>query len=85
MPSEIYIQLREANPQALTLPFLESAYVGFSLQAGERALATYDYDLCIESIMQRRGLGRSGAVEYFVTEVAEIYEGANTPLVLVRH
>tara|TARA_R110000824_G_scaffold20947_5_gene78596 strand:+ start:290 stop:547 length:258 start_codon:yes stop_codon:yes gene_type:complete len=85
MQTNLYTQLREANPNALTLPFFEDAYIGFSLQAGERALATYDYDLCIASIMRRKKMKRIDAIEYFVDNVAEIYEGRNTPLILVRH
>lgn len=80
-----YQQLREANPDALTLPFFEDAYIGFSLQAGERALATYDYDLCIESLIKRKNMTRNEALEHFVMEVAEVYEGRNTPIILVRH
>ena len=81
----LYKQLREANPKAITLPFFEDAYIGFSLQAGERALATYDYDLCIESLMKRKNMTRSEALKHFVLEVAEVYEGRNTPLILVAH
>lgn len=78
-----YKALREANPDAITLPFFHDAYIGFTLQAGERALATYDFDLCIESLVNRRGMTRDQALEYFVMEVAEVYEGKNTPLILV--
>jgi len=78
-----YKTLKEANPDAATLPFFRDAYIGFTLQAGERALATYDFDLCIDSLMKRKDMTRDQAVEYFVMEVAEVYEGRNTPLILV--
>jgi hypothetical protein len=81
----IYDQLKEANPRALTLDGFEEAYIGFALQSGEKALATYDYDKCITVLMDREGMTRDDALKYFVYNVAEKYDGAHTPLILVGH
>ena len=78
-----YKTLREANPEAIILPYFQDAYIGFTLQAGDRALATYDFDLCIDSLIKRKGMTRDQALEHFAMDVAEVYEGRNTPLILV--
>ena len=81
----MYSQLKEANPHALTLDGFDEAYIGMSLQAGERALATYDYDKCIAVLMDRGYTSRDEAKRHFAFNVAERYRGQNTPLILVGY
>ncbi len=81
--SSIYQQLKEANPKALTLDGFDDAYVGMSLQAGDHALATYDYDKCIAVLMDKGNMSRDEAKKHFAFNVAEEDRGVNTPLILV--
>tara|TARA_R110000744_G_scaffold228339_2_gene346317 strand:+ start:1862 stop:2110 length:249 start_codon:yes stop_codon:yes gene_type:complete len=80
----IYDQLKEANPAALTLAGFKKAYLGFALQAGNDALAVYDYDKCIDVLMDEENMSREEAMESFAFNEAEEYFGENTPLILVR-
>tara|TARA_Y100000004_G_scaffold158720_1_gene185185 strand:- start:233 stop:535 length:303 start_codon:yes stop_codon:yes gene_type:complete len=79
---EIKEQLEEMNPKALLADGLDQALVGISENHfhHENALAVYDIDKVISILMDRDGMDRDGAVEFFEFNIKGSYVGKNTPL-----
>ena len=71
--------LQEANEEALTADGFEQALIGYVERFGQNALALYDYERCIEILMERDGMDREGAEEFFDFNVIGSWVGENTP------
>ena len=67
----------------------EDAFIGLSRRYGmEHPVATYDYDKCIEILMDpevNEAISYEGAVEYFEYNVIGAWVGELTPMFLHRH
>lgn len=79
-----YDDLSQENPEALTLDGFEDAYIGFATQFSRPALAVYDYEKCVEILMDRDGMDEEEAVEYLSFNVQGAWAGEHTPLILFR-
>jgi len=78
---QLKARLAEENPEALLWDGLESALVGIARRCGQPTLAVYDYNLCIEALMQE-GMSHDEAVEYIEFNVVGGWLGPNTPVML---
>ena len=84
--SDIYAELAELNPDALTADGFEDAYIGYIqgwFEQNQSYVACYDRAKCIE-ILTRDGMNEDEAEEYFEFNVAGAYVGKYTPLFLVH-
>ena len=87
--------LAELNPEALFADGFEDALIGyvtrfggFQCREGEEAtaeaLALYDYDKCIEVLIERDGMTYEDAIDYMEFNVVGAWVGNGTPCFLHR-
>jgi hypothetical protein len=62
----------------------DEAILGVSRRAGSDPLVAYDYDACIEILMERDTMSRSEATEFFEYNVIGAYYGERTPVFVER-
>ena len=72
-------RLAEANPEALLADGFESAYIGICRRFNT-ALAAYDYDKCINVLMNRDGMSSEEAEEFFEFNTLGAWVGEGTPV-----
>lgn len=75
--------IAEIDPQALFADGFEGALVGVAERCGQPSLAVYDADRCI-GILERQGMTRDEAAEFFSFNVSGAWHGEHTPLFLWR-
>ena len=73
------------NPEVLLADGFEDAYIGVCEVFNRPPLAAYDRDKCIEILMERDGMSRDDAEEYFNFNVAGSWVGDNTPVYITLH
>ena len=61
----------------------ETALIGVGQQFNV-AMAVYDYDKCIEILMERDGMSHEDATEWMEINVVGAYVGENTPVFVRR-
>ena len=76
--------LGEINPDALILPDMEEALIGYCERCGTSPLAVYDVEKCIQILIDRDGMTDEEAMEYFSYNTLGAYMGENTPMFLTR-
>ena len=81
---DIYIDLSQVNEHALVCREYDSAYIGYTVGAAGAWRAVYDYDLCIDALIESDKMSPQEAVEYFEFNTLCAYVGENTPLFIVK-
>lgn len=76
--------LREDNPEALLADGLEPAYIGRTVNHHHAVVAVYDYDKCVEVLVQRDGMTDEEADEFLQFNTLGAYVGPNGPLFIQR-
>jgi hypothetical protein len=79
-----FYDLREANPEALLADGLEPAYVGYTVNHHHAVVAVYDYDKCVETLVERDGISHEEADEFLQYNGLGAYVGENGPLFIQR-
>jgi len=77
---DIYEDLSQVNEHALICREYDSAYLGYAVGAGGAERAAYDYDLCVDALIESDEMSPEEAVEYFEFNTLRAYVGENTPL-----
>lgn len=72
------------NEEALLADGLEAAVLGVAERCGKPGLVVYDAEKCIEILMERDGMSREDATEFFVFNTLGAWVGEGTPLFLWR-
>lgn len=72
--------ISEINPDALLADGFDDALLGVCYQFGQLPLVSYDYNKCIDILIQRDGMSEEEALEYFEFNVLGSYMGPNTPV-----
>ena len=72
-------QLSEENPDALLADGFDQALVGIGRRVGQRSLAIYDRNKCIQIIKSDLD-SEEDAEEYFEYNVSGAWMGPNTPI-----
>ena len=80
---DIYIDLSQVNEHALICREYDSAYIGYTVGAGGAGRAVYDYDLCVDALIESDEMSPEEAVECFEFNTLRAYVGENTPLFVV--
>lgn len=75
--------LAEMNPEILLADGFEDALIGY-VEIFHKTIATYDRAKCIDILIERDGMERDEAEEYFEFNVTGAYVGDNTPAFLTR-
>lgn len=77
-PDEIYALLHELNAEAMVCMGFEVAYIGPTV--AEKPVAVYDYDACIEIIMDKSDIKEDDATAYFYYNTLMHCVGRNSPV-----
>lgn len=78
-PDDVYEELAEANPDAMVANGFEDAYLGYTAGMGT-PVAVYDYQKCVEVLMDRDGMTEEEAIEYLEHNAVSAYVGKGTPI-----
>ena len=70
----------EQNPEALFADGYEDAIMGYAQQGTKQPLVVYDAEKCIEILMNRDGMDREEAQEFFEFNTLGSWMGEGTPL-----
>ncbi|MGE0406975.1 MAG: hypothetical protein AB7O65_11800 [Candidatus Korobacteraceae bacterium] len=73
-------RLKEENPKALFADGFDDCILGIAYCAGRDPLVAYDTELCIRLLMDRDGMERDEAEEFFEFNTVSAFVGEGTPL-----
>lgn len=73
-------RLKEENPKALFADGFDDCIIGICRRHGQEALVAYDRESCIKTLMDRDGMEREEADEFFEFNVAGSWVGEGTPV-----
>ena len=76
-------ELAELNPDMFFCDGLEPALIG-AVQIFNKVVSLYDYDKCIDHLIDRDGSDYESVVEYLEFNTLGAYVGENTPGFLIR-
>lgn len=79
---ELLDALAEENPEAVFFTGLEDAIVGIARQWSKKPLVVYDAERIIRIFEERDGMTREDAEEFYSFNVACVWAGEGTPLIL---
>lgn len=82
-PDDVYEELAEVNPDAMVANGFEEAYIGYTVGIGT-PVAVYDYQKCVDVLMNRDGMSEETAIEYLDHNTVYAYVGPGTPLFIQR-
>lgn len=80
IPDEVRQQLEIENEEALLADGFEAALIGICYRFGQPSLACYDYERCLKRLIERDGMTREEAVEFFDFNVIGAGMGENSPV-----
>jgi hypothetical protein len=73
----------EHDDGALFVPGFDAALIGVGVQFS-REIAIYDYDKCLDVLIDRDGMDVEDAIDYMEYNVLGAYMGKSTPIFLIR-
>jgi len=76
--AEMKETISQANEEALTADGFDAALIGY-VEIFNKTVALYDREKCIDILMDRDGMDRDGAVEFFEFNTIGAYVGEGTP------
>ena len=77
-------EISEINPEAMLADGFDDAIMGMCMQFGAEPLVAYDYEKCIEILIERDNMGRIEAIDFIQFNVIGAYVGLNTPVFIMR-
>lgn len=86
-PAEIIAMIREEEPELLLADGFEDAIVGLAdgirlHSTGAAPVVVYDYEKCIQILMQTSSMSEEEAEEYFEFNTIGAWAGPETPIFL---
>ncbi len=75
----VYRNLEEINKEAIVAEGFEDAYVGHARRARTPTIAVYDYEMCVDILMDDHDWDRDKAVKFMEDQVCEHWMGDATP------
>ena len=77
-------EIAEINPEAMLADGFSEAILGMCLQFGCEPVVAYDYNKCVDILVNRDGMTNSEAIDYIQFNVLGAYVGNNTPVFIMR-
>lgn len=78
--AELQEHVAEVNPDALYADGLEDDAIGYTLNTHGEHVVVYDYDKCVEAMVNRDGMTPEGADEFLGFNTLCAYVGHHGPL-----
>jgi hypothetical protein len=76
-------EISELNPEAMMADGFDDAILGMCIQFGAEPLVAYDYEKCLNILMERDGMNRTEAIDFMEFNVIGSYVGLNTPVFIM--
>jgi len=77
-------EISDINPEAMLADGFDEAILGVCVQFGSEPVAAYDFNKCVEILMERDGMEREEAIDFINFNVVGAYVGLNTPVFIMR-
>ena len=77
-------EIVEINDKALLADGFDEAIDGMCIQFGQLPIVAYDYNKCLQILMDRDGMNRREAEDYFDFNVVGAYMDPNSPVFIRR-
>ena len=78
------IDFDEYSEEMLSADGFDAAVIGVAYRCASQPILAYDYDKCVEVLMERDEMSRIDAIEYMDFNVVDAYVGNGTPC-FIRH
>lgn len=72
-------KIADYNPEAMLADGFDAALIGVVFRATKEPVALYDYEKCIEVLMDREGVDYAEAVEWLEFNTLGSWVGEHTP------
>ena len=79
---KVYRSLEEINKDAVVAEGFEDAYLGYARRSNKPTVAVYDYERCVEILMETEDWDRERAVDFMENGVVATWLGQSTPVFL---
>ena len=76
-------EIIDINPEAMMADGFDEAILGMCIQFGSEPIVAYDYEKCIQILMERDEMDKSDALDFMEFNVIGSYVGLNTPVFIM--
>jgi len=76
-------EIAELNPEAMMADGFDDAILGMCIQFGDEPVVAYDYEKCLNVLIERDGMSRTDAIDFMGFNVIGAYVGLNTPVFIM--
>ena len=76
-------EIAEINPEAMMADGFDDAILGMCIQFGTEPIVAYDYEKCLNILMERVGINRTDAIDFMEFNVIGAYVGLHTPVFIM--
>ena len=76
-------EIIDLNPEAMLADGFDEAILGMCLQFGSEPVVAYDFNKCVEIVMERDGMEREEAIDFINFNVVGAYVGLSTPVFIM--
>jgi len=77
-------EITDISPEAMLADGFDDAILGMCVQFGSEPVVAYDFNKCIEILIERDGMEREEAIDFINFNVIGAYVGLNTPVFIMR-
>ena len=77
-------EIAEINPEAMMAGGFDDAILGMCIQFGDEPVVAYDYEKCLNVLIERDGMSRTDSIDFLEFNVIGAYVGLNTPVFIMR-
>tara|TARA_Y100000034_G_C6740087_1_gene328369 strand:+ start:122 stop:379 length:258 start_codon:yes stop_codon:yes gene_type:complete len=76
-------EIIDVNPEAQLADGFDDAILGMCVQFGSEPVVAYDFNKCVEIIMERDGMKREEAIDFINFNIVGAYVGLSTPVFIM--
>ena len=76
-------EIADINPEAMLADGFDEAILGMCIQFGCEPVVAYDYNKCINILVNRDGMPQPEATDYIQFNVIGAYVGLHTPVFIM--
>ena len=76
-------EIIDINPEAMLADGFDEAILGMCVQFGSEPVVAYDFNKCVEIVMERDGMEREEAIDFINFNVVGAYVGLSTPVFIM--
>tara|TARA_B100001564_G_scaffold355385_1_gene367609 strand:+ start:765 stop:1025 length:261 start_codon:yes stop_codon:yes gene_type:complete len=76
-------EIADINPEAMMADGFDEAILGMCIQFGTEPIVAYDYEKCLNILMERDDLTRTDAIDFMEFNVIGSYVGLHTPVFIM--